>query len=441
MINLFEHFDTASADFLRSQIIAKIKIPSVVIFDDGFLPKEVDSPIEYYCHFNRHHKPLYFDKLPVPKFWRINSQSAQGSVYDLNQKRADIIYSSDDNTRIVKEVHWLADDGSISWVDHYNRYGERFAKTYYENGRAAYEKYFDRDGQEVMSWNSVKGDFWLKLNGIQRHFASREEFVAYYLQKQDYPLDQIFYNTLNRSLSVILKLPKPGNDVLFWHERTNDQLPGNMQFLIQHDTRTKHIVFQNYNDWQRRDQFIPSDTGYVDFRYLGVVYPHPRSNHMQQRALILTNSDQIEQLDSLVNLLPNLEFNIASVTEMSDKLLRLGDNNNVNLYPTVRRGRLRKLMASCDVYFDINHGNQILDAVRGAFEQNMLILGFEDTIHNRQFIAPENIFARNEVRRMAQVTLNALVKPKEMTRLVDEQRRLASDVLATDYQKVLGELK
>lgn len=43
MINLFENLDVASTDFLRSQLFAGLNIPSVVIHDDGFLPKEVDS--------------------------------------------------------------------------------------------------------------------------------------------------------------------------------------------------------------------------------------------------------------------------------------------------------------------------------------------------------------------------------------------------------------
>ena len=36
MINLFENLDVESTDFLRSQLFANLKIPSVVINDDGF---------------------------------------------------------------------------------------------------------------------------------------------------------------------------------------------------------------------------------------------------------------------------------------------------------------------------------------------------------------------------------------------------------------------
>lgn len=441
MINLFEHYDVASADLLRSEIIAKIKVPSVAIFDDGFLPKEVDSPIQHYCQFNRHHQPLYFDKLPLPKYWKINSVAGSGTVYDLNQKRAEITYSSADNSRIIKEVRWLNLAGQVNWVDHYNRYGERFAKTYYENGRAVFEKYFKNSDHQVMAWNCLKGDFWLKVDGYERHFASRADFVAYYLQQRQYPLNHVIYNTLNVSLAVTMNLPKSGSDILFWHEKTADQLPGNMQYLVDNETRTKHVIFQNYTDWQQRDRFLPKEPGHVDFQYLGMIYPHPRSNKLQQRGLILTNSDQVEQLDKLVKLLPNFEFNVTAVTEMSGKLLQFGDLPNCNVYPTVSQQRLKQLMADCDVYFDINHGDEILDAVRGAFEQNMLIVGFNETLHNRKFVAPENVFKKNAVKQMAQVVLTALVKPEEMKQLVDTQRQLAGDVLIEDYQRVFGEFK
>lgn len=374
MINLFEHFDTVSADLLRSQYIAKLKIPTVAMYDDGFLPKEVDSPIQYFCKFSNNHQPLYFDKLPLPKYWRIMSTASKGEVFDLAQKRADIIYSSGNNTRLIKEVHWLAPAGTISWVDHYNRHGERFARTYYEQGEPVQRKYYNNEGQVVIDWNLQTNDLFLTTSHLQRHFASLADFTVYYLRLRHYSLDHVLYNTLNQALAVSLRLPNNGEDVLFWHEKIDDKLPGNMQFLIDNSTRTKHVIFQNYRDWQRQKQFIPTETGDIDFQYLGMIFPHPRSNNLQPNALILTNSDQIEQLAQLVKLLPNVHFNVASITEMSGKLLAYQDYPNVSLYPVVSDQRLKQLMANNDVYLDVNYGSEILDAVRGAFEQNMLVL-------------------------------------------------------------------
>ncbi len=66
MLNLFDNFDQASFDFLRSQRTAQIKIPTVVINDDGFLPPEVESPIKYWGNYNVNKKPLYFDHFFLP---------------------------------------------------------------------------------------------------------------------------------------------------------------------------------------------------------------------------------------------------------------------------------------------------------------------------------------------------------------------------------------
>ncbi len=90
MINLFENLDVESTDFLRSQLFANLKIPSVVINDDGFLPVEVDSPFKFYCGFGDENTPLYFNRLKVPEFHRIVATASKGEVYDLYEKRADI---------------------------------------------------------------------------------------------------------------------------------------------------------------------------------------------------------------------------------------------------------------------------------------------------------------------------------------------------------------
>lgn len=441
MINLFDKFDTSSLDFLRSQVIAKIKIPSVVIEDDGFLPDDVASPFSYYTENKGNHRPLYFDQLPLPnRYWRIAATGDHATVMDMNRKRADIFYSATDNSRLVKEVHWLDELGRVSWVDHYNKHGQLFAKTYFNNDQPVLRKYFNPKGQTVVNWNLPAGDLTLETGMTSRHFPGIEDFVIYYLQDRHYKLDHIFYNTLNRSLAVTLRLSIPGTDTLFWHEQTGDELPGNMQFLMNNQTRTKHVVFQRFPDWQKYGDQLKQAAGNVDFRYLGTIYPHPRSNNLRPSVLILTNSDQLEQLQPLVQGLPNLHFHIASITEMSSKLMAFADYANVELSPTVTAARVQELIKECDVYMDINHGNEILDAVRGAFEQNMLLVGFKNTLHRPELLAPENIFAPADVDGMKQRVLTALIQPQLMKRLIDHQREVAGDVKVEDYQKTIGEL-
>lgn len=441
MINLFEKYDGSSRDFLFSQKTAKIKIPSVAMIDDGFLPDDVDSPFKYFCNLSDHHEPLYFDQLKIPYYWRILSTGAGGRIFDLDHLKARIVYSATNNSRFVKEVHWLDDVGLTSWVDHYNNHGHLFAKTYYESNQPTYRKYFDNHGKVVIEWNIAADDIFLDTKGIHRHFTSLPKFVAFYLQLRKYNLDHVFYNSLSYPLWVIDELPAGGSDTLFWNEDTGTEIPGNMRYLLDTKTRTKHIVFQRHRDWIRRRELFPENLGNVkDLHYLGMIYPHPRGNKLQPRILIMTNSDQIDHLNKLVQAMPNIQFEIAAVTEMSGKLLAFGERDNVNVYPNVSRKRALKLLQDCDIYLDINQGSEILDSVRAAFEQNMLILGFKDTLHEPQFVAPQNVFEQGQVQEMTQTILTALLKPALMKKLVDTQREHANDSTVEQYKKVIGEL-
>lgn len=93
MINLFDKWDQAARNFKLAQLIAQLNIPAVVIDDDGFLPREIQSPMQYYCSHTNDGKPLYFDQIPVPRFWRIVGNSNGAQIYDLNHKRADVIFT------------------------------------------------------------------------------------------------------------------------------------------------------------------------------------------------------------------------------------------------------------------------------------------------------------------------------------------------------------
>lgn len=439
MINLFENLDVASTDFLRSQLFAGLNIPSVVIHDDGFLPKEVDSPIKFYCKVTDKNTPLYFDKVKIPKFYRIVATAQKGEIFDLHQKKADIVFAATDNNRLVKEVRWLDDKGQLSWIDHYNREGRIFAKTYVNNGQEVLRKYFNNEGKAVIVHYLVAGDILLFDDDETRHFSNLVQFMQYYLRARHYKVDHIFYNTLNQSMFVSLGMGEKGSDTLFWHEKLGEELPGNMTYLSKNGTRTKHVVFENYLDWEKWKNKLPKG-GKLDFRFLGMIYPHARGNKLRPEAVILTNSDQIEHLQEIVEALPNINFHIAAITEMSAKLLAFDKYNNVHLYPNATPKRMKDLYQSCDIYFDINHGNEILDAVRGAFEQNMLIVGFKNTLHNPNFVSPDSIFEVDQVNDMAHRVNEALEDAKKMQKFVDDQRLTAGDTTVENYQKVIGAL-
>ena len=106
--------------------------------------------------------------------------------------------------------------------------------------------------------------------------------------------------------------------------------------------------------------------------------------------------------------MPDVTFRIAAVTEMSSKLLDMLRYPNVVLYQNASPQKIQELYQLSDIYLDINHSNELLQAVRQAFEHNLLILGFNQTVHNRLYIAPDHLFESSEVSALVETIKLAL---------------------------------
>ncbi|MCO4325640.1 hypothetical protein MTR00_06415 [Staphylococcus agnetis] len=81
---------------------------------------------------------------------------------------------------------------------------------------------------------------------------------------------------------------------------------------------------------------------------------------------------------------------------MSSNLMAFDAYANVKLYPTIERETVNKLYQACDVYLDINEGGEIINAVRMAFDYDMLIFAYQDVAHNLSVTAPENRFTKTD---------------------------------------------
>ncbi|MFJ5555075.1 hypothetical protein ACIP78_07870 [Staphylococcus capitis] len=59
---------------------------------------------------------------------------------------------------------------------------------------------------------------------------------------------------------------------------------------------------------------------------------------------------------------------------------------------TLQQNHILNLCQKCDIYLDINKGNEIYESVRLAFAHKMLLFAYEETVHNKQFVDGNNIF-------------------------------------------------
>ena len=97
--------------------------------------------------------------------------------------------------------------------------------------------------------------------------------------------------------------------------------------------------------------------------------------------LIYTSSDHIEQIDTLIQSLPNIQFKIAARVMVSDRLKQLLVYPNVTVYAGINYlvELDQELIETSQVLLDINHGEKTEEMLDQFSEREKLILAFENT--------------------------------------------------------------
>ena len=109
-----------------------------------------------------------------------------------------------------------------------------------------------------------------------------------------------------------------------------------------------------------------------------------KNNHLLGDALILTVSDQIEELDYLLENLPNICFHIAAPVQFSDKIRRLETKHNVRLLTVTNAQQLDFLVNMCDILLDINHYQEVNSIVSEFVQNGKPVFAFDNTAHGNQ---------------------------------------------------------
>lgn len=438
MISLFDTYNQASWDLQYSLVRSGYELTTIVVEDDGFLPEDVTSPYLYYTGFEGiKGRALYFNQLSVPDYWEIRGHSTHGEIFHLSQKRGQIHYAEPQHLRLVKAVDWFDEVGRRCVTDRYNRVGYRYAQTIYLlDGQLATTTYFDAVGREVIVEHHLTGDILLNQEGRVLHFNHRSEFVRHYLRQAGLDLRSILYNSLSIPFLTVFYMEEEGEDLLFWQEEIGDAIPGNMKLLLEKKGRSTKIVVQRRQVYERLLSLLSEEEKEL-VTYLGYLYPFKRQEKEMGQALILTNSDQIEEVEHFVKHHTDLTVHIGAVTEMSSRLMGLSRYSNVRLYPTISVEKARELFRLSSIYLDINHQGEILSAIRTAFEHQLVVLGFDSTIHQPRYMAKELVFSTAQLEAMDE-QLRCLHRDKEaLTYWLDIQQHAADTASVEDYQLLL----
>ncbi len=436
IILLLDYYNRGSMDLVESFKNTNLDFEALVINDDGFLPDEVTNVFEYFLQgFDKSRKPLFFNQISVPEYWEISGNNTSGSVHDKSRERGRIFYAEPKNKRLVKVVDWLDEMGNVRCSEHYNKYGYKYAvTTFNKKSQKVNKTYFDAEGREVLMENFVTSDIILNLDGQTLIFKNRTEFVSFFIAKNNWEENRIFFNSLSVPFFVSNSLQRVSGqkqDVLFWQESINGEIPGNMKMIFDGAAnRCQSVVVQNTHSFERLKK-LGAPRSMIS--QLGFIYTFAKENTGKPEALICTNTENVEKLKELLEELPMVKFHVTALTEMSGKLLAHERFENAIMYPNVKMSTLDRLFMQCDFYLDINHEGEIVEATRKAFLHNQLILAFKETKHSNDYIAKENCFQISDYKHMAKRIKSLLENKDLLAEAVKSQRNYGLAAKIEDY--------
>ncbi len=425
MINLFDNYNSQTKDLIYTLKTAGIDNQTLMAHDNGSLPVEITSPIKYFLNNNQtiennSGKGLYYNRLVIPRFHEIIGTGESARVEHNGRTKAKIFYHEPKFKRLIKHVDWLDDKGNVMMTDSYNLQGQFYSRLIFnESTEKLMTSYYNLNNQVTMIENHVTKDFIVDFDGKNQLFNAYFDLFSNFVNEVNHDNEGLILNSLSLPYLYSFYNSKPGDDILVWQEEIGDSIPGNMtQILNGNSSRIKRIIVPKKRVYDRMLELIPENQHHL-IGYSGYLYDFQRETQYRKNALIVTNSDQIEQIEPLIQTFPEMVFSITALTEMSNKLSALSSYDNVILYPNISDNDLANLFTLNDIYFDINHYSEVNESVRVAFENNLLIYAYNETLHQKDYVAPDHRFNSADFELMAQdirkVTQNQVTWARRLT--------------------------
>ena len=211
----------------------------------------------------------------------------------------------------------------------------------------------------------------LVQSGQMEDFNGDQTVLNHVLDQDWLPLDKIY------NLQV-------GHDLVAFYSGWNGHFELDQEPLIIHYTTFR-------KPWNSEISYRYRQLWW-DFQALSLedVLAHHRGEfEMQDRlekvalnCMLLTDVQELEQIEFLAQSLPSVHFYIACYTDMGDYLRSLDRFENIHLYPQVIHVVLDELIDKCQVYLDIHHGNEHYELSRRFKTLGKPVLAFDNTKKN-----------------------------------------------------------
>lgn len=396
MLEVYQNWDQASQDLHLTLKACDLSDQALVLDADGFLPDYVLSPYRHYLYeVEPHSAPLYYNQLQLPDFWEIRADNQEAAVYDGDQLKARIAYYEPlKEKRLLAAVEWLDAAGQVRLKDLYDRYGLRFCqKSYLGDGRLFKSVFYNQKGQEIIYENHLTENLVLtQPQSARKVYPNRLAFFKDFMCELNLDQEKILFNHLGLPFFLTMELGAQ-QTILVWQEDIQTELPANLSYILEEEKAGVASVLVTKTGAYKKLQRLSSDSKISKF---GLHYFFESETQPQKEALILTYSDQMAHLDSLLEAAKDWQFHIAAPTEMSPQLIDKLSHSNLSLYPNITAKKLSQLYAKCSIHLDIQAGPEFDQANRRSFLNNLINLAFVQTQHDRDYLGVGSVFSDHD---------------------------------------------
>lgn len=371
-------------------------------------------------------KDLYYAFIDIPQYWGVRADGLNGAIYDNKTKKANIYFKNPIEKRMVSRVEWIDRNNTVYRIDYYNKYGYKYCSENVSGGNVISREFYDRNGDiKVIEQNCSKTYTTLGTGISPKSYRGFADYLEAYLKSNEI-YDENIWLTSDEILN------KFAGDYGNFKISYLPQNRLNSDFKETNQTNTSFRILcseEQQVNWYKENSDCKCDRLYLYFE-------NNKSKFGKMEAFIITESDQLEYIEQLINDFPAITFHIAASTNMSDKLTRLDINNNVELYPCITEQKRKGLFEKCDIYLDINHSRELYNAVNQALINNMLILAFDNTAHSKELYPIENIFDSSNYMNMKEALKNIIASRTIFNEYIDRQnkqlKQLAAKVVIGD---------
>ena len=254
-------------------------------------------------------------------------------------------------------------------------------------------------GQEIFNAGVllVNNTFWKKENMTQKLIDLSNEWHDKVDQADQSILNMLFENKW-------LELDFDYNHIVIHKQFTDYQLPVGQDYpgiihYLSHRKPWKDLAAQTYRDvwWYYHG---------LEWTELGQNYHlHPlQKSHIYPTkepfaCLIYTASDHIEQMETLIQSLPDIQFKIAARVMVSDRLAQMTVYPNVTIFNGIHylQDVDHELVETSQVLLDINHGEKTEEILNQFARLGKPILAFENT---KSYEVGQEVYAVDQVQTM-----------------------------------------